>query len=101
LFLSNYNLISNSKKNIFLIFGNSEALEDYDLILKKNNILIFVGLAGLDLYYSGYRLFLDFNNEGSFKYLQFLIFFILNIFSLNSINFTKISSFYNVYSLLK
>jgi len=98
---SNFNLISNSKKNIFLIFGHSYNFVDYNAVLNKNNILVFVGFVGINLFYEGYRLFLDFSNENTFKYLQFLIFFLLNFFSLDEENYLKFSSFCNVYSILK
>jgi hypothetical protein len=101
LFMSNINLISNLKRNIYLVLSGSNNLIDYKLLNTRNNIVIFIGFESLVLYFNNYRLFLDLDNEHSYKYLQFIVIFLLNVFSLNVENYSRFLSFYNFYSLLK
>lgn len=100
-FYSNLTLISNIKRNIFLVIGDFLSFTTHDIIKFKNNILIFVGYTGINLFYDSYRLFLDLKYGRSFKYIQIIISFILNIFSLNIKNYNRVSFFYNLYKLFK
>jgi len=101
LFFFNLGLISNLKRNIFLIFGDSLDKARYDLIISQYNIILFIGFSGISLYYDTHRLFLDFSNENTFKYLQFLVFFLLNLTTLSKNQYHKFEFFFNLYNIVR